>query len=239
MVDVFLAPGHGRHPVTGLIDVGATAGEANEQRDGDLICRAAERRLVDLYGLTVERQPRGGPDFRGTIPHIQRTSPRVAVEVHHDWVRAPRGGFGFWRDVHQQRLCDAIHAAYRDAGLPTRPHMRHLPGTSSYPAIVRQTHAVLWEADRIGAVTDHDLYGAVLADGIATDLDVEPIGDVMTPEQEAKLDTLAAEVAAIKATLGDRNVAEDLRRLRLTARAHAAHHGLDTEHDVDDGPVPA
>jgi len=239
-IDAYLAPGHGRHPETGRIDPGATAGDANEQRDGDLICRAAERHLIDVYGLTVYRQPRGGPDFRGTIPDIERRKPRVAVEVHHDWNRAPRGGFGFWRTDDQLRLCRSIQQHYLTAGLPVRRHMQHLPGTDQFPAIVRRTHAVLWEADRIGAVTDHGLYGRVLADGIAAYLNAEPITeDVMTPEQEAKLDALARDVAQIKAALGNRAVGVDLERLRLTARAHAAHDGLETEHDVPEGPVPA
>ena len=223
MIDVFLAPGHGRHPDTGRIDEGAQGPNgATEQRDGDLICRAAERHLTKTYGLSVYRQPRGGPDFRGTIPDIERRKPRVAVEVHHDWVKAPRGGFGFWRTDDQLRLCRAIHQHYLTAGLPVRRHMQHLPGTDQFPAIVRRTHAVLWEADRIGAVTDHGLYGRVLADGIAAYLNAEPITeDVMTPEQEAKLDALAEEVAHIKDVLGSRTggrALDDLGRLRRQYR---------------------
>ena len=237
-IDVYLAPGHGRHPDTGHVDEGARDGNATEQRDGDLICRAAQAHLEQHYGLTVYRQPRGGPDFRGTIPDILNRAPRVAIEVHHDWNKAPRGGFGFWRTDNQRALADAIHTAYRDAGLPTRPHMQHLPGTSSYPAIVRRTHAVLWEADRIGAVNDHRLYGRVLADGIARYLNIDP-EDLMTPEQEAKLDDLLDRVSTIET-----RVTWDLPRLRrgvrglLRRRPGTVDDGavkLDAV-DVEDGP---
>ena len=68
---------------------------------------------------------------------------------------------------------------------------------------------------------------------------IAPQEDVMSLEQEAKLDALARDVAQIKRQLGNRAVGVDLERLRLTARAHAAHDGLETEHDVPEGPVPA
>ena len=231
-LDVYLAIGHGRHPTTGRIDQGATDGTVTEQSEGDLICRAAERHLIDVYGLTVYRQPRGGPDFRGTIPDIERRKPRVAVEVHHDWIKAPRGGFGFWRTDDQLRLCRFIQQHYLQAGLPVRNNMQHLPGTSSFPAIVRRTHAVLWEADRIGAVTDHGLYGRVLADGIAQFLKAEPIteDDVMSPEQEAKFDALARDVAAIKDVLGSRKggrALDDLGRIRRDLRRFFAREGVE------------
>jgi hypothetical protein len=59
-----------------------------------------------------------------------------------------------------------------------------------------------------------------------------PKDDVMTPAQEAKLDRLAADLAALSATVGDRVVGNDLRRLRLGLRALLTHFGI----KVDGGP---
>lgn len=191
MVDVYLAPGHGRRP-DGTLDSGALSGTKSEQSEGDLILRACKRRLVEVYGLTVFRQPKGGPNFQGTTTDINRRQPTCAIELHHDWTGAPRGGFGFVvpasQDQHsmrgeQLRIEAAIRNAYVGAGLPTRRAMGLLPGTTVAPYISRFTRypTVLWEADRIGSVEDHGLYGETLADGVAVYLGALP---VTAPEPE-------------------------------------------------------
>lgn len=170
MTDVWIGPGHGRRG-DGTLDPGASAGSKTEQSEGDLIVGHAAERLSNHYRLTVHRQPRGGPNFSGSITDINARRPRLAVEVHHEWSGGPRGGFavGWDFDTLTREAAIAIHQAYGGASLPIRKHLKFLPGKRSYPAIVRRTKptTVLWEADRIGSVNDHQRYGHVIADGIA------------------------------------------------------------------------
>lgn len=169
---IYLAPGHGLDPRTGRVDPGAAGGGTNEQEAGDVMARAVQRELQDSWLCEVARQPRGGPNFRGTIPAIRDLAPVVAIELHHDWVRAPRGGFGFYVSRAQRALCEAIGAAYRQRSLPTRKHLTDLPGRNVPPAIVSATYpagtvVVLWEIDQIGADYDVGEVAAAIAAGIA------------------------------------------------------------------------
>jgi hypothetical protein len=264
VTDVYLAPGHGRRP-NGSLDPGASGGGTTEQAAGDQVARAVEQQLRAVYGRTVTRQPRGGPNFAGTITEIQRLAPRVAIELHHDWSGAPRGGFGFAANAEQRRLCEAIAKHYRAEGLPTRAHLTNLPGSSSPPAISRATYprgttVVLWEVDRIGAPYPLAAVARAIADGIASYRGWRPAAptpppappaqeDEMTPAQERLLAKAADDAAAalalvrqIDAKLGTRaggRVLDDLGRLRRDARRAVFDGGLAASEDEARGSRPA
>ena len=167
MNKVYLAPGHGRRP-NGLLDPGAVGGGTNEQEAGDRIARQVESFLLgEFEDVEVQRQARGGPNFVGTRDEVNASGADVALELHHDWIRAPRGGFGFHQGGERERIADALTDAYREVGLPTRAHMRTLPGTTSEPGLYRGTPAttILWELDRIGTTTED--HARAVAYGIA------------------------------------------------------------------------
>ena len=191
MADVYLAPGHGRTSA-GRVDPGATGGGTNEQEAGDLAAKDVERILLDTYeDVQVHRQRKGGPNFVGTRNEIDDLGPDVALELHHDWIRAPRGGFGFHNGGIRQAICEALESAYNDAGLPTRPHMTNLPGTTSQPGLYRAKTepTVLWEIDRIGRYTEDHAYA--IATGLANFLNLtrrstpDPV-DKADPDPQAK-----------------------------------------------------
>lgn len=186
MADVYLAPGHGRTSA-GRVDPGATGGGTNEQEAGDRICRQIEKALT-AAGLSVVRQDKGGPNFVGTRTEIATVGAKVSLEVHHDWSGAPRGGFGFHNGGNRKAICDMLTGAYKDAGLPTRPHLTTLPGTTSEPGLYRDVPdtTVLWEVDRIGKGTD--AHAAAIAAGVADFLgvDLDPAADPKTKPATAK-----------------------------------------------------
>lgn len=171
MADVYLAPGHGRWP-EGRMDVGATGGGTNEQEAGDRIARQVEN-ILTAAGLDVARQPKGGPNFIGTRNEIAEAGADVSLELHHDWRGAPRGGFGFHNGGERETICDALRAAYEQAGLPTRRDMTNLPGTSGPPSLYRGTPetTVLWEIDRIGTAGPE--HAEAIAAGILNYLGVD------------------------------------------------------------------
>lgn len=185
---VYLAPGHGRRP-DGRVDPGASGGGTNEQEAGDQAARAVERILLDNWqSVEVSRQPKGGPNFEGTRTEIDNLGPDVALELHHDWIRAPRGGFGFHPGSGPKRdICRALEQAYKARGLRTRPHLEHLPGTSSQPGLYRASTqpTVLWEIDRIGEYTEDHAWA--IAEGLASFLGLPaiPAADPADPDPSA------------------------------------------------------
>ena len=184
---VFIAPGHGRTP-NGNIDPGAATadGSKTEQSEGDIICGHVVDMLADRYsGVKMVRQAKGGPNFVETITFINKHGFSVSVEVHHDWRRAPVGGFGFHTNDEQRALANAIHRAYKELGLPTRPHMETLPGRDVPPSISTRTEhtTVLWETTRIGEVDDYERYAKAIVLGIGSYLGLEP-RPARPPEQD-------------------------------------------------------
>ena len=247
MVDVYISPGHGRRP-DGSMDPGASDGHGNtEQSEGDTIARIVEHHLLS-YGLSVHRQPRGGPNFPGTITEINSLSPKVAITLHHDWSKAPRGGFGFYGSKSGKGLANHIHAAYKRHDLPTRPHMTTLPGKNVGPAVVTRTIpvTVLWEVDRIGTAIPHSLYALTIAEGIATYLGVDPtppLPDEEDPSMPLTDDDIsriaqatAAEVAFVlgwhdsdRPGAPVRGYDNDISRIRRTMRKMAQHMNLPSD----------
>lgn len=163
---VLIAVGHGRTP-SGSLDPGTTSGSKTEQSEGDPIVVAAAKRLRDL-GIEVRAIRAGGPNWQGAAQDANAWGADCAVEVHHDWERAPRGGFAHWfpGSTEGKRLADAIRDAVAEAGVTGHRRDWHrarnlgFNRTTSMPAL-------LWECDRIGTVQDHVAYGRAIADGIS------------------------------------------------------------------------
>ena len=176
---VFLAVGHGRRP-NGTMDPGATLGAATEQNQGAPIVAAAAQRLRD-FGVTVKAQKAGDPNFVGYTKAANDWGAGLAVSVHHDWSKAPRGAFGFWHPNSRQgkRLADSLYKAVESAGFPMRPSW-HKAHSQLHFLNNTKMPAVLWECDRIGSVTDHQGYGRALADGILDYLGI----DVTQPDPQ-------------------------------------------------------
>jgi hypothetical protein len=177
---IFLAVGHGRRP-NGTIDPGAMTadGRRSEQSEGDLIVQHCARILRDA-GFRVTSQRAGDPNFAGTNGYTataSRLGVDLAVSVHHDWNRAPRGFFCHWasgagtaaqktaRLKVNRAAADAMFAAVAEAGLPTRPSW-HKERTDLTFTTATTVPAVLVEADRVGEVADHEAMGRAIAFGI-------------------------------------------------------------------------
>ena len=192
MKKLYLAPGHGLDSRTGRIDPGATDGTVTEQDAGDRAARDIERIVLDRFvDVEVHRQPKGGPNFRGTRGEIDEYGPDLALELHHDWIRAPRGGFGFdggrFGDGEgvKAEICARLSEAYRQLGLRTRPHMTLLPGTESQPGLylAKTKPTVLWEIDRIGQYTEDHAHA--IAQGAGAFLGLT---ERSTPDEEDETD---------------------------------------------------
>lgn len=96
-----------------------------------------------------------------------------AVELHHDYSKARRGGFGIYpksatyRATREKALCAAITSAYEAAGLPTRESYADVRGLG----LLRRPKCptLIWECDRLGIVmTDPDASGRAVAAGLLT-----------------------------------------------------------------------
>ena len=184
---VYLAVGHGRR-TNGTVDPGATLGSATEQNQGAPIVAAAAKRLRDR-GVTVKAQRAGDPNFIGYTAEANEWGADLAISVHHDWHKAPRGAFGFWHPSSPEgkRLADNIYVSVSAAGFPMRPSW-HRPHGSLHFLNNTRMPAVLWECDRVGSVKDHARYGRALADGILEYLDIQEDDVDLTPVEKKWLE---------------------------------------------------
>ena len=243
MPRVLLAVGHGRRD-DGSYDPGASNGVVNEQTAGAVIVDAAVA-FLRHSGVEVLHVDEGGPNFAGTTRLANERRVDAVVEVHHDWVGAPRGAFGHWwpGSERSQDLADAMWSAVETAGFDMRPAW-HKARTDLH--ILRRTRmpAVLWECDRIGEVREPERYGRALGRGILRWLGVDPPTppesrswfEMATREELEDVVTGVVE-EALDARFGSRDYAGDVGRIRRSLRQVAAKLGLETEHEPSDGPV--
>ena len=186
---VFIAVGHGRTPA-GVIDSGARNqhqdGSKSEQSEGGIIV-AHLARLLRSAGVRVTAQRPGDPNFsgrQGYTAEANRLQPDLALSVHHDWYRAPRGFFCHWaggagtwlertaRQRVNKRAADAMFAAVQQAGtFPMRPSW-HKPRTDLTFCTGTRVPAVLIECDRIGEVRDHEGLALAIANGVCDHLGI-------------------------------------------------------------------
>jgi len=244
MSRVLLAVGHGRRD-NGSYDPGASDGRGStEQSAGDPIVQAAAAALR-RSGVEVVHIPAGGPNFPGTTRRANAEGVDAVVEVHHDWIRAPRGAFGHWLPgaSRSKALADAMLDEVAKAGFPLRPSW-HKARTDLH--ILRRTRmpAVLWECDRIGSVRDPAKYGRALADGILRWLGATSPAPPkarswfeMATREELEDVVRGVVEEALDERFSDRDYPGDIGRIRRSLRQVAYHIGLKAEHEVPDGPV--
>lgn len=123
-------------------------------------------------GVTFDHEAHGSggpedPNYSGSISRINAGDYGLAVEVHFDWSRAPRGGFGHWYSDAGKRAADKILGRWSGANLPVRLSWHKQRSDLSFLKRTRPP-AVLWECDRIEDY-DHEttsLMGEALAAGI-------------------------------------------------------------------------
>jgi len=181
MATVILAAGHGRMP-NGKWDPGTTWGDLVEHDLNERAMFACYDALHDR-GIAVKmergstRTPKDRHDgnwarFRADLNSMPAGSVALAVEFHHDWHRARRGGFAIWpkavgyRATAEQAAATAITAAYLAAGLHVRPSYADTRGLG----LLRRPKfpTLIWECDRLGApMTEPLLAGRAAAAGIA------------------------------------------------------------------------
>lgn len=178
MTDVLVAVGHGRRP-TGTFDPGACVPGTGrcEQQEGDPVVAAVTNTLRGL-GLTVREVRLGGPNFVGAANLANRLGVRAAVEIHHDWIGAPRGAGGFWYPGSGpgKLLSDAILERVLRANLAIKRNDLHRGRNLGWTRMTNMP-AVLWELDRIGTVSRKVDYGVAVATGIADFLGVRVTPD--------------------------------------------------------------
>ena len=170
MASVYLAVGHGIKP-DGTFDPGAVSrdGSQTEQASGDVVVRIAAKILEDNGVDVVSEADKDDPNFYGTVAAANEADVDLAVSVHHDWNKAPSGGFGFWYPGSEggKKAADQIKAAYRRRQLPVRDEWHK--ARSLYFTKNTAMHAVLWECGRIGEYSVKELktIGEAIAEGVA------------------------------------------------------------------------
>jgi hypothetical protein len=182
---VLLAAGHGKRPDGGW-DPGTTF---LRKTDGKLLEEHAlnERAMWACYdelrwrnftdvklerGATRNTEDRLDGNWARLRADLATTaSVRVAVEFHHDWHKAARGGFGIYpkaigyRNDREAALCHAIEDAYLRAGLPVKPSYADARGLG----LIRKPKfpTIIWECDRLGdAMTSPEAAGKAVAAGL-------------------------------------------------------------------------
>lgn len=197
---IYLAVGHGERP-DGTFDPGAVGGGWSEQSAGDIIVAEAARVLRDAGLQVKDEADQDDPNFVGTATEANRWGADVLVTVHHDWIGAPVGAFGFWVTGAGKRVADSIQQAVGDAGFPLRPSW-HKYRDNLYVLNKTNMPACLYECGRIGQDklnTEAELkaMGRAIAHGVADWADV-PLEDDMDKDTIAKIDAIFAEVCVAK-----------------------------------------
>ena len=191
MPKVYLAVGHGMTP-SGRHTPGAVAPDGTtEQKAGDIIVRRAAKRLRTAGFDVTDEAFKKDPDYRGTVVKVRELKPDLTISVHHDWIKAPRGGFGLYHSTQpkMQQLAKDLERDYRNAGLQTRrSHVR----TNLYllNALAKSNlQVLLWEAGRVGEYTEEQLLvvGDVIAGGVANffNRDITPTAFTGTTAEDA------------------------------------------------------
>lgn len=198
---IYLAVGHGVKP-DGRNDPGAVSvdGKWTEQSAGDIVVDAVAD-ILEGAGVSVTDEAfSNDPAFEGSIRNVNAGNFDFALTIHHDWNKAPSGGFGFWHPGSDARAAaDAILRAYKKAGLPVRQpwhKARQLAFTSK-----TNCPAVLWECGRVGEFSEEQLWtvARAIADGVAEYLGVDLTAD---PSKKSTATTANEALAEIKDHLG-------------------------------------
>lgn len=155
MTDLYLAVGHGIRP-DGKFDPGARGADGRYEHfeATQVVAEAVEGLVRSGVNVVHEAHGSGGPDFdpdpnfSGSWKKANATGARYALEVHFDWVEAPRGGFGFWASDAGKVLADAVRDQWIAAGLPTRDRW-HTKRTNLGFINNTTMPAALWECDRV------------------------------------------------------------------------------------------
>lgn len=168
MAKVYLAVGHGRRP-DGTFDPGAVAPDGTREYDvARRVAEAADAHLdrsgVQCYSETEGHGPTMDPNYVGSVSAVNGKGYDVAVSVHLDWHKAPRGGFGLYRTTGGRRVADAIAAAWAGAGLPQRANAYR---EDLYFINKTDCPAVIWECDRVGADVADEAYVQKMAEALA------------------------------------------------------------------------
>jgi len=241
MKSVYLAVGHGEKP-SGVHDPGAVGGGWTEQTAGDVIVeRAAER--LSAAGLAVTSEAGADdPAYVGTAQEANRLDVDLLVTIHHDVHTAPEGAFGYHYPGSEsgRKLAGSIVNALaplvgtRNAWKGPGQGTAGTPVTGRNLYVLRATRmpAALIEIGPIGSLTRLQLQtaGDAVAEGVAGYLDI-------TLEDDMDQDTLRRIIREeIDAALGGRDVATDLRRIRISQRAIGTAVGAPVDHQgPDDG----
>jgi len=205
-VKLLLAVGHGLKS-DGTYDPGAVSanGKLTEQSAGDVIVAEAARVLRDMGATVRDEASKADPNYAGTVKAANAWPADYAVEIHHDWIGAAEGAFGHWYRADSKAFADSIQAAVGEAGFLLRPSWHKWRSDLTFIKATRMP-SVLYECGRIGQGTldtpeELRAMGRAIARGIAlhVGLQLEPTEeDDMTPEQDQRLRTVEAAVAALQ-----------------------------------------
>ena len=150
---IYVGVGHGRRP-DGVFDPGAVHPE-DGTREYDVAFDIAVHLVghLERAGCQVVTETDHGrtldPNFIGKTQDVNGEHPPfdLAMSVHLDWYRAPRGVMPLYVSQAAKAFGDKVVAAYRDADLPVRGVVRrtdlHFLNRTNVPAL-------LVEADRVG-----------------------------------------------------------------------------------------
>ena len=203
---ILLAVGHGLKS-DGTQDPGALSADKrwSEQTAGDYIVAEAAKELREWGAEVRDEAFKADPNYPGSVMAANAWPADYAVEVHHDYNLASVGAFGHWYRDDSKAFADSIQASVGAAGFPLRPSWHKWRGDLTFIKATRMP-SVLYECGRIGQSTldtpeELRAMGRAIARGIAlhVGLQLEPTEeDDMTPEQDQRLRTVEAAVAALQ-----------------------------------------
>lgn len=153
MVDVCVFVGHGRRP-NGSFDPGSLGRDNRYEHDEahEVVAQIDEalgRSGVSYYSESWGSAGNKDPNYAGSTEKANELRPKLAVEVHFDWNKAPRGGFGIYypSSAPGKDIADTIRTHYGASGLPVRPNYADKRGL--YFLKYTRVPAVVWECETV------------------------------------------------------------------------------------------
>lgn len=157
MKKLAIAIGHGRTPEGGH-HPGSVSDDPKTAKRPDYVEHDLATQIVEA--VTGRLRQMGVPciseaDFDARDPNYVGTTKwanthddvDAVVEIHLDWERAPRGGFGLYISDAGATLASAVRNAYEEEDLPVRTNQRR---SDLYLLRNTKAPALIWECDRVG-----------------------------------------------------------------------------------------
>lgn len=186
MAGVYVAVGHGTKP-GGTYDPGAIGSDGREEHEEAHEVVAACAKALNRSSVQFVAEADAGnshdPNFAGSVAAVNAGNFEAAVEIHFDWLGAPRGGFGLYLSNRSRLFADAIRTRWAQSGLPTRTNTYR----NNLSFLKAECPAVIWECDRVFgySLAVNEKMGEAIAAGICDWLGVPFVSTIAVPTPQS------------------------------------------------------